>query len=221
MVVTGEAPEAELPALNATTGTRLPARILDTDRSVSVVNRQTIEDRQIDDPQEAVQQVAGAVRAGSDLGYGEDFLIRGFQQQDLFKDGFRAGQNDSTNNSATGPTDVANLERIEFLKGPAAILYGRGETGGIVNYVTRLPYFDNTLSFNRSSAPSTSSARNWTPTGTLCLTSWPCAWTPPTNTAAPTWTSSMASASSSPLRCSGRPPRTRRSLPRRVQPRPT
>lgn len=145
VVITGELPEAELPALSASTATRLPARILDTDRSVSVVNRQTIEDRQIIDPQEAVQQVAGAVRAGSDLGYGEDFLIRGFQQQDVFKDGFRAGQNDSTNNSATGPTDVANLERIEFLKGPVAILYGRGEPGGIVNYVTRLPYFDNTF----------------------------------------------------------------------------
>ncbi len=146
VVVTGQLPEVELPAVEASTATRIPARILDTDRSVSVVNRQTIEDRQINDPQEAVQQVAGAVRAGADNGYGEDFLIRGFQQQDLFKDGFRAGQNDSTNNAATGPTDVINLERIEVLKGPAAILYGRGEPGGIVNYVTRLPYFDNGFS---------------------------------------------------------------------------
>lgn len=149
MVITGQAPEVESPVLDASTAMRLPTRILDTDRSVSVVNRQVIEDRQINDPQEAVQQVAGNVRAGSGLGYSEDFLIRGFQQQDIFKDGFRVGLNNSTNSSATGPTDVANLDRIEFLKGPAAILYGRGEPGGIVNYVIRVPYFENTFSLKQ------------------------------------------------------------------------
>ena len=66
VVIVGLAPEAEFPVRDASPGTRLPARILDTDRPVSVVNRQTIGDRRTDDPQEAVPQAAGAVRAGSD-----------------------------------------------------------------------------------------------------------------------------------------------------------
>ncbi|MBL0011317.1 MAG: TonB-dependent receptor plug domain-containing protein, partial [Nitrosomonas sp.] len=38
-----------------------------------------------------------------------------------------------------GDREVANLERIEVLKGPAAILYGRIEPGGMINLVTKQP----------------------------------------------------------------------------------
>jgi iron complex outermembrane recepter protein len=100
-----------------------------------------IEDRAIDDPQEAIQNVSAVMREGSIIGEGEAFTIRGFRQQDIFKDGFRDGQAVGFSLNATGPTDVANLDRIEVLKGPAAILFGRGEPGGVVNYVTRTPYF--------------------------------------------------------------------------------
>lgn len=137
-------------AEEATTATRLPARILDTDRSVQVVTPQVIEDRAVFDPQEAVQNVSGVVRAGSYLGLGENFLIRGFQQNDLIKDGFRDGTVSNLALTATGPTDIANIDRIEVLKGPSAILYGRGEPGGVVNYVTRLPAWDNSFSLEQS-----------------------------------------------------------------------
>ena len=35
--------------------------------------------------------------------------------------------------------DLGNTERVEVLKGPAAVLYGRGSTGGIVNRVSKKP----------------------------------------------------------------------------------
>jgi iron complex outermembrane receptor protein len=35
--------------------------------------------------------------------------------------------------------DLANVERVEVLKGPASVLYGRGDPGGLVNLVTRRP----------------------------------------------------------------------------------
>ncbi|MGH9894415.1 MAG: TonB-dependent siderophore receptor, partial [bacterium] len=64
-------------------------------------------------------------------------------KQALFKDGFRAGQSAGiTELTSDGATDVTNLERIEVLKGPSAILYGRGEPGGTVNYITRAPTFE-------------------------------------------------------------------------------
>ncbi len=133
----------------ATSGTRLAEPILDTPRSVGVITPQLLEDQQINDPQEAVRNVSGVVRSASFTGVGENFIIRGFQQSDLIKDGFRAGSNSNTGLVATGPTDVANLDRIEVLKGPAAILYGRGEPGGVVNYLTRTPAFEQRFSLEQ------------------------------------------------------------------------
>jgi len=113
----------------AQSATRTLEPILDLPRNVQVVPRQLIEDRAIDDPQEAIQNVSAVMRGGSLIGEGEAFTIRGFQQQDIFKDGFRDGEAVGFSLNATGPTDVSNLDRIEVLKGPGAILFGRGETG--------------------------------------------------------------------------------------------
>ena len=115
----------------ASTATRLPETILDTPRAVNVVPQSVIEDRAILDPQEAIQNVSGVQRGLSRTGSGETYTVRGFKQQALFKDGFRAGQSSAGSPfTFEGPTDVANLERIEVLKGPSALLYGRGEPGG-------------------------------------------------------------------------------------------
>ena len=133
----------------AESATRTLEPILDIPRNVQVVPRRLIDDRAIDDPQEAIQNVSAVMRGGSAIGEGEAFTIRGFQQQDIFKDGFRDGEAVGFSLSATGPTDVSNLERIEVLKGPAAILFGRGEPGGVVNYVTRTPYFGNDISLDQ------------------------------------------------------------------------
>jgi iron complex outermembrane receptor protein len=133
----------------AQSATRTLESILDIPRNVQVVPRQLIDDRAIDDPQEAIQNVSAVMRGGSALGEGEAFTIRGFHQQDIFKDGFRDGEAISFGLNATGPTDVSNLDRIEVLKGPAAILFGRGEHGGVVNYITRTPYFGNGFSLDQ------------------------------------------------------------------------
>lgn len=39
----------------------------------------------------------------------------------------------SVNRGINAPKDVVNIESLEFLKGPMAALYGRGETGGLLN----------------------------------------------------------------------------------------
>ena len=36
--------------------------------------------------------------------------------------------------------DTANLERVEFLKGPASLLSGEGAAGGAINYVNKQPH---------------------------------------------------------------------------------
>jgi iron complex outermembrane recepter protein len=51
--------------------------------------------------------------------------------QCTLRDGFKIGQ--------SGLRETSNLERIEVLKGPASILYGNLEPGGVVNLVTKKP----------------------------------------------------------------------------------
>jgi len=58
--------------------------------------------------------------------------IRGFDaSNDFYLDGIR--------DDSQYVRDLHNIERIEVLKGPAAVLYGRGGQGGIVNRVSKLP----------------------------------------------------------------------------------
>ncbi len=127
------------------TAARLQAPVLDTPMSISTVPRELIDRQLMSDPQEALNFVSGAVRGASYLGVGESFILRGFEQDDLMKDGFRTGTVSNGLFSPSGPTDMANIERIEVLKGPTAILYGRGEPGGLVNYVTYQPTFENSF----------------------------------------------------------------------------
>lgn len=110
-----------------------------------------IEDRAILDPQEGIRNVSGVQRGGTHTGSGESYVVRGFAQSSLFKDGFRAGQGAGSVEPFTfgGSTDIANIERIEVLKGPSAIQFGRGEPGGTVNYVTETPGFDNFASLKQ------------------------------------------------------------------------
>jgi outer membrane receptor protein involved in Fe transport len=37
-------------------------------------------------------------------------------------------------------TETANIERFDVLKRPAAMLYGQGEPGGVINYITNHNY---------------------------------------------------------------------------------
>ena len=76
---------------------------------------------------------------GIDTSYdmrGDGILIRGFDASsgDIYRDGVRA--------SGQIRRSTANVERIEVLKGPASVLYGRGSGGGMVNLVSRQASFD-------------------------------------------------------------------------------
>lgn len=128
--------------------TRMQEPILDSARSVQVVTPKVIQDRAIVNPQDAIQTVSGVQRSAYNTGQGESYIVRGFRQQNFLKDGFRsanvAGSSPVMINAGP-PTDVANLQSVEVLKGPAAVEFGRGEPGGFVNYVTRDAEFDNNL----------------------------------------------------------------------------
>ncbi|WP_429082171.1 TonB-dependent receptor [Aeromonas bivalvium] len=79
---------------------------------------------------EALTGIPG-VNASGDTRF-DGVNIRGFSaSNDFYLDGFR--------DDMQYTRDLGNIERVEVLKGPAAVLYGRGSTGGIVNRVSKTP----------------------------------------------------------------------------------
>ncbi|NET38167.1 MAG: TonB-dependent receptor plug domain-containing protein [Cyanothece sp. SIO1E1] len=63
---------------------------------------------------------------------GQEIIIRGFNRTTIRRDGFRQPAN-------SGFPEIANLERIEVLKGPASVLFGQAEPGGLINLVSKQP----------------------------------------------------------------------------------
>lgn len=123
-------------ARRTTSGTKTDAAIRDIPQAIVVVTSDQLRDRGVAKVIEAADTVAGVVRESS---YGGNpasatFIIRGFEALTL-RDGLRL------NPQGFGDAlDVGTIERIEVLKGPAAVLYGASEPGGTVNLVSKRPY---------------------------------------------------------------------------------
>ena len=114
-----------------TTAARVPMRILDLPQSVFTVTHQLLEDRGVLSVKDALAGVPGVVPT---LGEGrrDSFSIRGFSSQtDQYIDGVR--------DDAQYFRDLSNTEQLDVVEGPAAVLYGRGSSGGLVNRITKKP----------------------------------------------------------------------------------
>lgn len=113
--------------------TKTDTPLLETPASVQVISRQVIEDQAARTLDEVLANVAGA--RGSSAGWSEDIYLRGFVTSTYFRDGFRIDDPSGLG----GLASLANVDSVEVLKGPGAILYGRVEPGGVVNITTRQP----------------------------------------------------------------------------------
>ncbi|MEZ0472181.1 TonB-dependent siderophore receptor [Luteimonas salinilitoris] len=116
--------------------THLPLRELP--QSVRVLSRQTIDDLGATRLDDTLDYVGGISRQNDFGGLWDNFAVRGLPGSEntgsaMLRNGL-AG-----NRGYNAPRDTANLERIEFLKGPAAALYGSSEPGGTINLVTKAP----------------------------------------------------------------------------------
>ncbi|WP_298911056.1 TonB-dependent receptor [uncultured Nostoc sp.] len=129
LVVTGEQDGYSVP--DASTATRTDTPLRDIPQSIQVVPQQVIKDQQVIRASEALRNVSGVQRSIPGGGSNDRYTIRGFDQSVNLRDGFR--------DSNAGLVETANLERIEVLKGPASVLYGNVEPGGVINFVTKQP----------------------------------------------------------------------------------
>lgn len=132
-------------ALDAS-GAKLDLPLRELPQAVRVMTRQSLDDLgavRIDD---ALDFVGGVSRQNNFGGMWDNIAIRGIAGDPnggmaLLQNGFAA------NRGFNAPRDTANIERIEFLKGPAGSLYGASEPGGTINIVTKRPLWRSSRSF--------------------------------------------------------------------------
>ncbi|MET0355275.1 MAG: TonB-dependent receptor plug domain-containing protein, partial [Cellvibrio sp.] len=122
-------------AKNSATGTKTDTPLLDTPVSVQVISRSVMDDQQVLTIADATKNVSGVyIKHGPDGNTMDSFSIRGFEL-----DHYGATYLDGAKDFSRAPKETAGLERIEILKGPAAIMYGRIEPGGMINRVSKRP----------------------------------------------------------------------------------
>lgn len=126
-------------AERSATATKTDIPLIESPQAVSVIGRDQLEDRDADSLTEAVEYSPGIAvlnRFNNNIIDSIGINIRGFQASDAtYRDGARlfAGL------PYDAPIETYGLERVEVLRGPASVLYGQGQPGGIINLVTKRP----------------------------------------------------------------------------------
>jgi iron complex outermembrane recepter protein len=111
--------------------TKTNTPLIDTPASIQIIPHEVIADEQALTTQEAVKNVSGVQATGA---FFDQYLIRGFKSGygETFRNGLKLG-------GTSGAEEIAFTDRVEVIKGPASMLYGRIEPGGFINVVTKRP----------------------------------------------------------------------------------
>jgi len=123
-------------ARRSATATRSDIALRDTPASVTVITQDAIRDmapRALDEVSDYIAGVSREAVQGNP--YSLSFYLRGFNTA-----GAASSYNGFRESGFETPQSAVNIERIEFLKGPASVLYGgAGSLSGLVNIVTKRP----------------------------------------------------------------------------------
>ena len=136
LLVTGE--QDSYRVTEGSTATRTDTPLRDIPASIQVIPRQVIEDQRAIRLDEALRNVGSVTFSNSVGNRGQNFLVRGFSATQ-YRNGLREDAGGGGSFNTRTAQETADLERIEVLKGPASVLFGQGEPGGIINLVTKKP----------------------------------------------------------------------------------
>jgi len=117
---------------NRLSSAKFPEPIVNTPRSITVLTKELLEDKDATSLKEVARTTPGITLGTGEGGnaFGDRFFIRGFDaRNDVFVDGIR--------DPAVSVRENFFTEQLEILKGPAATIDGRGTTGGALNIVTK------------------------------------------------------------------------------------
>ncbi|MFM0737672.1 TonB-dependent siderophore receptor [Paraburkholderia xenovorans] len=116
------------------TATKTNMSLMDVPQTVNVVPRTLLDEQNANSLQDALRNVPGIGFSVGD-GQRDQITLRGFNNiTDQYVDGIR--------DDALYYRDLSNVESVDVLKGPAAVLYGRGSAGGLINRVLKKPSAD-------------------------------------------------------------------------------
>jgi len=136
-------------ASNAISGSRINVPIQDMPLTIEVVTSEFIKDTGATDLRDSLRYSSGILLQTQNDAFGltdnvggvnnpegatadkgdSSFKIRGFVVENTLRNGFRRQHS----------TDTINIDRIEVIRGPSALLYGVGNFGGVVNYLVKKP----------------------------------------------------------------------------------
>lgn len=111
--------------------------LIDVPRSVSVVSEERIEQQGFTSIGEIVDYTPGLTNSQGE-GHRDSVVFRGVRSTaDFFVDGVR--------DDVQYYRSLYNVDRVEIIRGPGALYFGRGGTGGLINRVTKKPVFGDTF----------------------------------------------------------------------------
>jgi outer membrane receptor protein involved in Fe transport len=119
-------------AMNTTSATRISMPIKELPVNISVVTRQFLDDSLAFNFMDTLEYSSGIITRRDDR---TAIIVRGFQSGESFVNNFRR----------IDQQDSSNIERVEIIRGPAAVLYGISSPGGTVNVITKKPVYDRTF----------------------------------------------------------------------------
>ncbi|MCM5661399.1 TonB-dependent receptor [Galbibacter mesophilus] len=118
--------------------TKTATPIKDIPQAVSYVTKEVMADQQAYRVNDIVKNISGV----NQFSYYDDFSFRGFRSGETYINGLRVL-------GLFGPQPLlANIERVEVLKGPASAMFGNSAPGGIMNRVTKKPLYESRNAIN-------------------------------------------------------------------------
>ncbi|MFC6301752.1 TonB-dependent siderophore receptor [Pseudomonas sp. CCM 7893] len=122
-------------AQRSISATKTGTPIHETPQSISVITRERMDAQGVQSVNEALRYTPGVSSYGANNRSDWYTVIRGFTPT-TYLDSL---QLPTTTNLASWMVDPYMLERVEVLRGPAGVLYGQGDPGGVINQVSKRP----------------------------------------------------------------------------------
>lgn len=116
-------------ATMSNSATRMNTALMGVPQTINVITDKFLADTFAMDSQDAVRYIPNVARRTANHQPGQ-YIMRGFVTGAVFFDGFRVTESNR---------DMANISRVEVIKGPASASVGRGEVGGVISFITKHP----------------------------------------------------------------------------------
>src|SRR5687767_3171415 len=130
--------EVTVLADRARAATKTDTLLIETPQSISVVTEEQIIERGAVYYQDVFRYSAGVATENFGVDTrGDSFAARGFELKQYLD-----GLNKTPKGLYGSVQEVFTLERAEVLRGPSAVLYGAGSSGGLLNAVSKRPQFE-------------------------------------------------------------------------------